>query len=84
MFELYPPLEVHADFDLIYTRASAHREQRAFASMSFDTSESWNVAFSPNIEFGARLDIDETMRARPFASVGLTTTAQRHAGRRFR
>lgn len=65
----------YADVDLLYTWSPAHRETGQFASFSFDAAESWNAAFSPNIEFGSRLDLEDGW-LRPYASVGMTALAR--------
>ena len=66
----------YADLDVIYMGAPAHREQGAFSSMSFDASQSWGIAFSPTLEIGARVNVNEMTWMRPYASAGITTMAR--------
>src|SRR5690606_10013350 len=50
----------YADVDLLYTYVPSYREHGpAGTGYSFDSARQWNVAFSPNVEFGSRIDLDD-------------------------
>ncbi|WP_210490859.1 autotransporter outer membrane beta-barrel domain-containing protein [Microvirga antarctica] len=66
----------YADLDVIHTSLPGHTESGLGASLAFSSAQQWNVAVSPNIEFGARLDVAPDMWLRPYASVGMTVLAK--------
>ncbi|WP_127089998.1 autotransporter outer membrane beta-barrel domain-containing protein [Aquabacter cavernae] len=63
----------YADLDVLYNYAPAHEEQ-GFGPMNlaFGSAQAWNLAVSPNIEFGGRVNIDASTWLRPYASVGVS------------
>ncbi|WP_454916100.1 hypothetical protein [Xanthobacter sediminis] len=70
-------LKPFADVDLIYTRMPGYTEEGVGGmNLYFDTAQQWNVAVSPQLEIGARVDIDPQMWLRPYASTGVSFFAK--------
>ncbi|MBZ9935284.1 autotransporter outer membrane beta-barrel domain-containing protein [Mesorhizobium sp. BR1-1-16] len=67
----------YADIDLLYSQVPAHSEYSDVLGTVywFDGASSWNAAFSPNIEIGGRVNLDEQTWLRPYATVGATLFA---------
>ncbi|MFG1462527.1 hypothetical protein V5F77_06465 [Xanthobacter sp. DSM 24535] len=69
-------IKPYADFDLLYTYLPSYQEQGLGTTLGFNSAQQWNAAFSPNVEFGARVDLDPQIWLRPYATVGMTVLAK--------
>ncbi|HWL30773.1 MAG TPA: autotransporter outer membrane beta-barrel domain-containing protein [Xanthobacteraceae bacterium] len=65
-------LKPYVDVDFIYTATPAHEERGSGTSLAFSAARQFNVAFSPNLEFGGRFDVSPTTWLRPYGAVGAT------------
>jgi len=66
----------YVDFDLLYTYMPGYQEQGIGTTLDFSSAQQWNFAFSPNVEFGGRLDLSPNTWLRPYGSVGMTFFAK--------
>jgi uncharacterized protein YhjY with autotransporter beta-barrel domain len=63
----------YADVDLIHVSVPGYSETGAGAlGLTYDTASQWNVAFSPTMEVGGRINLQGGHTFRPYASAGLT------------
>ncbi|WP_132031555.1 autotransporter outer membrane beta-barrel domain-containing protein [Aquabacter spiritensis] len=66
----------YADLDILYTHMPSYQEQGFGPTLGFSGAEQWNLAVSPNVEFGGRVDLSSDLWLRPFATVGMTFFAK--------
>ncbi|CAH1651510.1 autotransporter outer membrane beta-barrel domain-containing protein [Chelatococcus asaccharovorans] len=70
-------LKPYADLDLMYTSMPGYSETGSgLTHLRFASAQQWNVAFTPAVEIGGRIDINPDMWLRPYASVGITFLAK--------
>ncbi|WP_341987439.1 autotransporter outer membrane beta-barrel domain-containing protein [Azorhizobium sp. AG788] len=69
-------IKPYADLDLLYTYMPGYGEQGVGAALRFSSADQWNVAFSPNVEFGGRVNLSPDSWLRPYATVGMTFFAK--------
>ncbi|MBS7696485.1 MULTISPECIES: autotransporter outer membrane beta-barrel domain-containing protein [unclassified Chelatococcus] len=70
-------LKPYADLDLMYTSMPGYSETgTGLTHLRFASAEQWNVAFTPAVEIGGRVDLSPTMWLRPYASVGVSFLAK--------
>ncbi|CAH1651485.1 Autotransporter domain-containing protein [Hyphomicrobiales bacterium] len=70
-------LKPYADLDLMYTSMPGYSETGSgLTHLRFASAQQWNVAFTPAIEIGGRVDLSPTMWLRPYASVGVSFLAK--------
>ncbi|QRG07357.1 autotransporter outer membrane beta-barrel domain-containing protein [Xanthobacter dioxanivorans] len=64
-------LKPFADVDFLYTGMPGYTEQGAGGmSLHFFSADQWNVAISPQLEIGGRIDLTPEFWLRPYASAG--------------
>lgn len=70
-------MKPYADVDVLYTNMPGHTESgSSLVDMQFASAQQWNAAFSPNVEFGGRMQVNERTWLRPYATIGATVFAR--------
>ncbi|WP_245287157.1 autotransporter outer membrane beta-barrel domain-containing protein [Bradyrhizobium elkanii] len=70
-------IKPYTDLDLLYTAMPGYNEHgMGGMDLHFSSARQWNVAVSPSLEIGGRLDVDPQAWLRPYASVGMTFFAR--------
>ncbi len=70
-------MKPYADVDVLYTNMPGHTEGgSSLVDMAFASAQQWNAAFSPNVEIGGRMAVNERMWLRPYATIGATVFAK--------